>query len=100
MMRKHSAARDRALSLQEIALEIVYHLGEIQKIPSHGIARAYTCPAFRIWYVDPDTSECDQFHHLDVWADRAKVLSVAWLPNTAPEVVTFKRGAWEPYFVA
>ena len=99
-MKRQTPARNRALSLQEIALEVVNRLGELERIPSHGIGRAYSCSAFRIWYADPDTSECDEFHHLDVWADQGKVLSVAWLPNAAPKVVTFKRGSWERYFLA
>jgi hypothetical protein len=93
-------ANDRALFLKEQALEVVNRLGELEPIPSHGIGRRYKCPAFRIWYADPATSECDRFHHLDVWADLGKVLSVVWLPDQSPEVVSFKRGPWETYFVA
>lgn len=93
-------AKDRALLLKEQALEVVNRLGELEQIPSHGIARAYNCPAFRIWYTDPQTSECDDFYHLDVWDTERKVLSVAWLANEPSEIVTFKRGSWEDYFYA
>jgi len=41
-----------------------------------------------------------QVHHLDVWTNEDKVLSVVWLPNQLPEVVNFKRGSWEQYFLA
>jgi hypothetical protein len=55
---------------------------------------------FTVWYSDPETSETDEYHHLDVHAERAKVLSVAWKDGEPPEIVTFKRGNWESYFVA
>ena len=93
-------AKDRALFLKEQALEVVNRLGELEPIPSYGIGRAYSCPAFRIWYADPATSDCDEFHHLDVWNNEHKVLSVVWLPDQSPEVVSFKRGNWERYFLA
>jgi hypothetical protein len=93
-------AKDRALFLKEQALAVVNRLGELERIHGHGIGRAYHCPAFRIWYADPATSECDQFYHLDVWNTEHKVLSVVWLPDQSPEVVNFKRGPWEHYFLA
>lgn len=99
-MRNPIAAKHRALFLKEQALEVVNRLGELERIPSHGIGRAYNCLAFQIWYADPATSECDEFHHLDVRVERRKVLSVVWLPNQSPEVVSFKRGSWEGYFLA
>jgi hypothetical protein len=60
--------RDRALFLKEQALELVNRLGEL----------------------DPETSECDEFHHLDVWADQGKVLSVVWLPDQSAEIVSIQ----------
>jgi hypothetical protein len=93
-------AKDRARFLTEQALEVVNRLGELEQIASHGIARAYHCPAFRIWYAEPANSDCDEFHHLDVWTNELKVLSVVWLPNQLPQVVSFERGSWEQYFLA
>jgi len=93
-------AKDRTLFLKEQAVEVVNRLGELEQIPNHGIARAYNCPALRIRYTDPETSECDEFYHLDVWDSERKVLSVAWLANEPPKIVTFKRGSWEHYFYA
>jgi hypothetical protein len=71
-------AKDRALFLKEQALELANRLGEL----------------------GPETSECDEFRHVDVWADQGKVLSVVWLPNQSPKIVSFKRGHWEAFFVA
>ena len=93
-------AKDRTLFLKEQALEVVNRLGELEQILNHGIARAYNCPALRIWYTDPETSECDEFYHLDVWDSERKVLSVVWLANEPSEIVTFKQGSWETFFVA
>src|SRR5262249_47740242 len=81
------------------ALEVVNRCGELEQIPSHGIGRAYSCPAFRIWYAHPETSECDEFHHLEVWAEQGKVLSVVWLPDQAGnrELQTWSMGGVFPY---
>ena len=54
-----------------------------------------------VWYADPETAECDEYHHLEVHADGiGKVLSVVWKDGELMEVVTFKRGPWEDYFVS
>src|SRR5215471_10805273 len=92
-------AKDRALFLKDRAFELVSRQGTLDQIPGHGVGRTYDGPAFKIWYADPESSECDEYHHLDIWADR-KVLSVVWLTGQPPEVVSFKRGSWEHYFLA
>ena len=99
MIKRRTPARDRALFLKGQVLEVVNRCGELEQIPSHGIGRAYSCPAFRIWYAHPETSECDEFHHLEVWAEQGKVLSVVWLPDQSPEIVSFRRGPWEACFL-
>jgi hypothetical protein len=100
-MKTRTPAKDRALFLKERALDLVQRQGSVERIANHGVARAYHGAAFRIWYADPETSECDEFHHLDVWDNERKVLSVVWLPLMEhPEVVSFKRGHWEAYFLS
>jgi hypothetical protein len=93
-------AKDRALWLKDRAFELVTRQGAIERIPNHGIARAYLGSGLRVWYTDPETSECDEYHHLDVWDSERKVLSVVWLSGAPPQVVSFKRGNWETLFFA
>jgi len=64
--------KDRALFLKEQALELVNRLGEL----------------------DPETSECDEFHHLDVWADQGKVLSVVWFPQSITRDRELQARSW------
>ncbi len=90
----------RAVLLKDLAFEICKRLGELVHIQSRGIARSYNWNCFNVFYADPKTSECDEYHHLDVRADRTKVRSVAWLENQPPEIVTFKPGTWEQYFLS
>jgi hypothetical protein len=76
---RSTPAKDRALFLKDRALDLVNRQGSIERIPGHGIGRAYQGSGFSIWYADPKTSECDEYHHLDVHDSEGKVLSVVWL---------------------
>lgn len=92
---------NRAVFLKERALEMVRRYGIIVHISNRGVARECRSSAFTVFYADPETAECDEYYHLDVHADgRGKVFSVVWLGNGMPEVVTFRRGSWEEYFVS
>jgi hypothetical protein len=93
-------ARNRALFLKERAFEMVSRQGTVQRIGNAGIGREFKGAGFSVWYADPETAECDEFHHLDVHTEAGKVLSVRWLVGGSPEVITFRRGAWESYFLA
>lgn len=90
----------RAVFLRDRAFEICHRMGELERIGNAGVARSYKTTSFRIWYADPETSECDEYHHLDVHAGGAKVLSVAWREGAVPEIVSFRRGTWEQYPVS
>jgi hypothetical protein len=90
----------RAVLLKDLAFEICKRQGELEHIANGGIARSYNGNSFNVFYADPETSERDEYHHLDIRTDRTKVLSVAWKDGEADEVVTFKRGAWEQYFLS
>jgi hypothetical protein len=63
---RSTPAKDRALFLKDLAFDLVTRQGRIEQIPGHGIGRAYQGSGFNIWYTDPETSECDEYHHLDV----------------------------------
>ena len=87
----------RAILLKDLAFEICQRQGELARIGNAGVARSYEGRGFNVWYADPETSETDEYHHLDVRTGGTKVLSVAWKDGEAHQVVTFKRGAWEQY---
>jgi hypothetical protein len=97
---RSTLARDRALFLKERAFEIVSRQGTVERIHNAGIGREFRGAGYRIWYADPKTSECDEFHHLDIRTTAGKVLSIRWLIDEPAEVITFKRGPWESYFLA
>jgi hypothetical protein len=86
--------------LKDRAFELVTRQGTMKRIPDRGILRAYQGSGLLVWYADPETSECDQYHHLDVWDSGRKVLSVVWLTSEPPKVVSFKRGSWEMLHLA
>ncbi len=70
-------------------------------IRDRGFGRQACYDGFRVWYTDPEMAESDEYYHLDVHADGCgKVLNVRWQDKEAPEVVTFKRGTWEEYFMS
>lgn len=92
---------ERAVFVKERALEMIQRYGIIVAIRDRGFGRRVFYDGFLIWYTDPETAICDEYYHLDVYADgRGKVLNVRWKNNEAPEVVTFKRGTWEDYFLS
>lgn len=91
----------RAMFLKDRALELVKRHGVIEQMPQYGFARRVQGQGFSIFFVDPEDVEVTDFFHLDVHADgMGKVLNVTWLPNCVPEVVSFKRGAWENLFTS
>lgn len=91
----------RALFLTERALEMVRRHGIIRIIRNCGFGRQVYSNGLSVWYTDPATAEFDEYYHLDIHADGCgKVLNVIWKDNEAPEVITFKRGTWEEYFVS
>jgi hypothetical protein len=98
-----------ACFLKDRALEMVQRHGSTLRMPDYGIALECARPSFRIFYTDPETTPITSpYHHLDVYADgrgreegrRVKVFSVAWIPDAALEVITFKRGLWEQVFLS
>jgi hypothetical protein len=89
-----------AVFLKGRAFEICQRMGELERIGNAGVGRSYKTTGFSIWYADPETSERDEYHHLDVHAGGQKVLSVVWLERRDPEITGFKRGAWEQYLVS
>lgn len=91
----------RAMFLKERALEIVERHGVIERIGNAGVCRVRRGQGFSISYYDPESADCDEFYHLDVHANGSgKVFSVRWRGEDAPEVVTFKRGPWETFFLS
>jgi hypothetical protein len=91
----------RAMFLKERALELIRRHGIIEPIRNRGFGRSVSATGFSVWYTDPETSICDEYHHLDVYADgRGKVLNIRWIANQPADVVTFKRGPWEEYFLS
>lgn len=84
-----------AVLLKEHALELCSHQGVPARIENAGAACSYTGRGLSVFYADPKTSKTDEYHHLDVRAGGLKVLSVVWLEDEPPEIVTFKRGDWE-----
>lgn len=102
MLSQPTKKQKKAIFLKENALEMVHRQGSTLQMPNYGTALECVRPSFRIFYVDPENVEnCDKYHHLDIYADgRGKVFSARWEPNTAPEVITFKRGPWEEFFLS
>jgi hypothetical protein len=89
---------ERAMFLRERALEMIHRHGIVVVVRDRGFGRQARYDGFSVWYTDPETAECDEYHHLDVHAENCgKVSNVRWKDNQAPEVVTFKRGSWEEY---
>jgi hypothetical protein len=90
----------RAMFLKDRALEICLRQGVLEPIYNAGVGRSYRGRGFSVWYAEPETSATDDYYHLDVRAERAKVLSVIWKDNGPPLIVTFRRGAWEQLFLS
>jgi hypothetical protein len=70
------------------------------RIGNAGIGTECARTGFGVFYCDPETAECDEYYHLDIRTDRAKVFTIRWLAGGPLEVMTFKRGPWEEYFVS
>ena len=93
---------ERAIFLKDRALEMVLRNGAMKWFGDDSLVRKHERPEFIIVYADPKIAQWDEFHHLSVYAEnRGKVFSVVW-KSEGPEnkIVTFKRGAWEEYFVS
>lgn len=100
-MKTGRAKYERALTLKECALELVRLEGIIVPIKDRGFGRRVSAKGFHVWYTDPETAISDHYYHLDVYADgRGKVLNMIWQDDQAAEVVTFRRGPWEEYFLS
>ena len=70
---RRTPAKDRALFLRERALELVTRQGTIERFGNARINRAVRTADFSICYADPETSDADQFHHLDIRSGGRKV---------------------------
>jgi hypothetical protein len=91
----------RAMFLKERALEMVRRSGRFIRIHNRGFALECTLGSVRIFYADPESSQCDELYHLDVHAEGSgKVFDIAWKTNALPLVITFKRGAWEGFYLS
>jgi hypothetical protein len=61
-----AAAKDRALFLKERAFEMVTLQGTLERIHNAGIGRSYAGNASTIWYSEPETSDSEEYHRLDI----------------------------------
>lgn len=93
---------ERAIFLKDRALETVLRNGAMQPFGDDGLVRKHERSEFSIVYADPQNAHWDEFHHLSVYAvDSGKVFSVVWKSEgPGNKIVTFKRGAWEEYFLS
>jgi hypothetical protein len=93
---------ERATFLKDRALEMVIRNGTMKWFGDDSLVRKHERPEFIIVYADAKIAQWDEFHHLSVYAeDRGKVFSVVWKSESPDNaIVTFKRGAWEEYFVS
>src|SRR5208283_295836 len=101
MKRMSSQRYERAIFLMERAFELVQRTGLITEIEDRGVVLEHRAPAFSVFCSDPRKVIGGEFHHLDIRTPCpvVKVFSVRWIDREAPEIVTFKRGAWEEYFL-
>lgn len=95
-----SVAKDRALFLKERAFEMVSRQGTVERNYNAGVGRSYASSGFTIWYSDPETADTDECHHFYIRSGGRKVFSAVWGAGESAQIVTFRRGPWEEYFLA